>query len=254
MRHSISNLLCNRTPWPSRSYPTGGPERNRCCNCRLSTVDPLCGSAAITYCWCTLECPFGRGAHADAPTWGVSVRPRGLFVKSMSVRGGAQPSTPRDAAATIPQQVWHFSVQCEGARSARPSKARHRVRTGTCLGRDSCHALLGPHTVGNTNTDTCGDEDMPQAQGGNDASTEPPHSHVWLAEGQSSSARSFQVHPGAQSRGCCCSSCRALWLGARFFLRLSACRKQAKKRRFCCHKARTPWHAPRLGQRVHGHA
>ena len=25
---------------------------------------------------------------------------------------------------TIPQQVWYFSVQCEGARSARPSKAR----------------------------------------------------------------------------------------------------------------------------------
>ena len=52
-------------------------------------------------------------------------------------------------------------------------------RTGTCLGRDSCHALLGPHTVAlSANSDTCGDEDMPQAQGGDDASTEPPHSHV----------------------------------------------------------------------------
>ena len=63
-------------------------------------------------------------------------------------------------------------------------------RTGTCLGRDSCHALLGPHTVAlSANSDTCGDEDMPQAQGGDDASTEPAHSHVCLAEGQSSSAR-----------------------------------------------------------------
>ena len=94
---------------------------------------------------------------------------------------------------TIPQQVWYFSVQCEGARSARPSKARqgpiarYRVQD---LGRDSCHALLGPHTVAlSANSDTCGDEDMPQAQGGDDASTEPPHSHVCLAEGQSSSAR-----------------------------------------------------------------
>ena len=67
-------------------------------------------------------------------------------------------------------------------------------RTGTCLGRDSCHVLLGPHTVGNPNTDTCGDEDILQAQSGDDASTEPPHSDVWLAEAQSSSARLSALH------------------------------------------------------------
>ena len=121
-------------------------------------------------------------------------------MKSMSVRGRAQPSTPRHAAGP-PRPQFHSKYGISAC-SAKAHAARDQAklgrgqsqgtacRTGTCLGRDSCHALLGPHTVAlSANSDTCGDEDMPQAQGGDDASTEPPHSHVCLAEGQSSSAR-----------------------------------------------------------------
>ena len=121
-------------------------------------------------------------------------------MKSMSVRGRAQPSTPRHAAGP-PRPQFHSKYGISAC-SAKAHAARDQAklgrgqsqgtacRTGTCLGRDCCHALLGPHTVAlSANSDTCGDEDMPQAQGGDDASTEPPHSHVCLAEGQSSSAR-----------------------------------------------------------------
>ena len=110
-------------------------------------------------------------------------------MKSMSVRGRAQPSTPRHAAGP-PRPQFHSKYGISAC-SAKAHAARDQAklgrgqsqgtacRTGTCLGRDSCHALLGPHTVAlSANSDTCGDEDMPQAQGGDDASTEPPHSHV----------------------------------------------------------------------------
>ena len=84
-------------------------------------------------------------------------RRRGHFVKSMSVRGRAQPSTPRHAAGP-PRPQFHSKYGISAC-SAKAHAARDQAklgrgqsqgtacRTGTCLGRDSCHALLGPHTV-----------------------------------------------------------------------------------------------------------